>query len=72
MGDAAARVKNLSDDYKGMSAAMQGVGAGVGAFTAVSGAMSMLGQDSEKVNEAIKNDVVTWYPPGRYGGSKST
>lgn len=54
MGDAAARVKNLSDDYKGMSAAMQGVGAGVGAFTAVSGAMSMLGQDSEKVNEAIK------------------
>ena len=54
MGDAAARVKNLSNDYKGMSAAMQGVGAGVGAFTAVSGAMSMLGQDSEKVNEAIK------------------
>lgn len=54
MSDASARVKNLSDDYAGMTAAMQGISAGVGAFTAVSGAMNMLGGDSEKVNEAIK------------------
>lgn len=54
MSDASERVKNLSDDYAGMTAAMQGISAGVGAFTAVSGAMNMLGGDSEKVNEAIK------------------
>lgn len=54
MSDTSQRVKNLSNDYAGMTAAMEGIGAGVGAFTAVSGAMNMLGGDSEKVNEAIK------------------
>ena len=54
MSDTAQQVKNLSNDYRGMSAAMQGIGAGVGAVTALSGAMNMLGGDSEEVNEAIK------------------
>ena len=54
MGDASKRVKNLSDDYRKMNVAMQGVSAGVGAFTAVSGALNMLGGDSAVVNESIQ------------------
>lgn len=54
MSDTAQQVKNLSDDYKGMSAALQGVQGAVGGITAVSGAMSALGIDSEGASESIK------------------
>lgn len=54
MGDASQRIKNLSDDYAGMTAAIQGVGAGVGAITAVNGALNLLGVESGTANEAIK------------------
>lgn len=54
MGDAQQRIKNLSDDYAGMTAALEGVGAAVGGITAVSGAMELLGGDSEAAQESIK------------------
>lgn len=54
MSDTAQQVKNLSDDYAGMSAALQGVGAAVGGITAVSGAMSLFGIENEKAAETIK------------------
>lgn len=54
MSDTAQQVKNLSDDYRGMSAALQGVQGAVGGITAVSGAMSALGIDSEGASESIK------------------
>lgn len=54
MGDAQQRIKNLSDDYAGMTAALEGVGAAVGGITAVSGAMELLGGDSEVAQESIK------------------
>lgn len=54
MSDAAQQVKNLSDDYKGMTAALQGVQGAVGGITAISGAMNALGIDSEGASESIK------------------
>lgn len=54
MSDAAQQVKNLSDDYKGMTAALQGIQGAVGGITAISGAMNALGIDSEGASESIK------------------
>lgn len=54
MGDAAARVKNLSDDYRGMTVAMEGIGGAVGGITAVQGALNLFGVESEQANESIK------------------
>lgn len=54
MGDTAQQVKNLSDDYAGMTAALQGVSGAIGGITAVSGAMNLLGVDSDGASEAIK------------------
>ena len=54
MGDAGQRVKNLADDYRGMSAALEGLQGAVGGITAVTGAMNLLGADSEGAAEAVK------------------
>lgn len=54
MSDTAQQVKNLSDDYAGMTAALEGIGAAVGGITAVSGAMSLFGIENEKAAETIK------------------
>lgn len=54
MGDAAQRVKNLSDDYRGMTVAMEGIGGAVGGITAVQGALNLFGVESEQANESIK------------------
>lgn len=54
MSDTAQQVKNLSDDYQSMTAALEGVSGAVGGITAVSGAMSLFGVESEKANETIK------------------
>lgn len=54
MGDTAQRIKNLSDDYRGMTVAMEGIGGAVGGITAVTGAMNLLGADSEGAAEAVK------------------
>ena len=51
MGDAAQRVKNLSDDYRGMTVAMEGIGGAVGGITAVQGALNLFGVESEQANE---------------------
>lgn len=54
MGDTAQRVKNLSDDYRGMTVAMEGIGGAVGGITAVQGALNLFGVESEQANESIK------------------
>lgn len=54
MGDAQQQASNLADDYRGMSAALQGVQGAVGGITAVTGAMNLLGADSEGAAEAVK------------------
>lgn len=54
MGDTAQRVKNLSDDYKGMTTALEGIGGAVGGITAVQGALNLFGVESEQANESIK------------------
>lgn len=54
MGDTSQRIKNLSDDYQGMTAALQGVGAAVGGISAVSGAMALFGQENEEAAEVIQ------------------
>ena len=54
MGDTAQRVKNLSDDYRGMTVAMEGIGGAVGGITAVQGALNLFGVKSEQANESIK------------------
>lgn len=54
MSDASARVKNLSDDYRGMTATLQGIQGAMGGITAVQGALNMLGVDSDKAGESIK------------------
>ena len=54
MADASQRVKNLSDDYRGMTIAMEGIGGAVGGITAVQGALNLFGIESEQANESIK------------------
>lgn len=54
MGDTAQRVKNLSDDYRGMTTALEGIGGAVGGITAVQGAINLLGGDSDIAAESIK------------------
>lgn len=54
MGDAGQRIKNLSDDYQGMTAALQGVSAGVGVFTALQGSLNLFGVESENASKAIQ------------------
>ena len=54
MDDASQRVKNLSDDYRGMTIAMEGIGGAVGGITAVQGALNLFGIESEQANESIK------------------
>lgn len=54
MSDASQRVKNLSDDYRGMTVAMEGIGGAVGGITAVQGALNLFGIESEQANESIK------------------
>lgn len=54
MSDAQQQVKNLSDDYKGMTATLQGVQGAIGGITAVSGALNLLGVDSDEAAQSIK------------------
>lgn len=54
MSDTQQQVKNLSDDYRGMTATLQGVQGAIGGITAVSGALNLLGVDSDEATESIK------------------
>ena len=54
MSDAGQRVKNLADDYRGMTTALEGIGGAVGGITAVQGAINLLGGDSDIAAESIK------------------
>lgn len=53
MGDTAAQARNLSDDFLSFRAGLEGIGAGVASITAVKGAMSLFGIESEGVTETL-------------------
>lgn len=54
LSDTASEIKSLSDDYAGLTATMQGIGAGVAGITAVQGAMALFGTENEAVAETIQ------------------
>lgn len=53
MGDTAAQARNMSDDFLSFRAGLEGIGAGVASITAVKGAMSLFGIESEGVTETL-------------------
>lgn len=54
LADTASEIKSLSDDYSGLTATMQGIGAGVAGITAVQGAMALFGTENEAVAETLQ------------------
>lgn len=54
LSDTASEIKSLSDDYAGLTATMQGIGAGVAGITAVQGAMALFGSENEAVAQTIQ------------------
>lgn len=54
MGDQAAQAKVLSDDYRGMHTALEGVGGGIAVFQGLTAATDMLGLSNENSIRVIK------------------
>lgn len=54
LGDTAQQIKNLSNDFGNMQAALQGVGTAVAGISAVQGTMALFGEENEKAAIAIQ------------------